>query len=70
MTSVTKKIIDMLDMLPEKEQEFACEVLRKLFLEWYPFFQKITPAEALRISEAKKEFEYGQIISHNEIEWK
>lgn len=70
MTSVTKKIIDMLDMLPEKEQEFACEVLRKLVLAWDPDFSKITPAEALRISEAKKEFEYGETTNHNEIEWK
>jgi len=70
MSSVTKQIIDMLDMLPESEQQLACEVLKRLVLAWDPDYTKITPVEALRIAQAKKEIEEGETISHNDINWK
>lgn len=69
MTSVTKQIIDMVDMLPENEQELACEVLKRLVLAWDPDYTKITPVEALQIAQAKKEIENGEIINHTEIDW-
>lgn len=70
MTSITQQIIDMIDMLPENEQQLACEVLKRLVLAWDPDFTKITPAEALQIAQAKKEIKAGEIISHDEIQWK
>lgn len=70
MTSLTKQIIDMIDMLPENEQQLACEVLKRLVIAWDPDFKKLTPAEALQLEQAKKEIEAGETIGHNDIDWK
>ena len=70
MTSITKEIIDMIDMLPESEQQLACEVLKRLVLAWDPNFTKITPIEAIQITQAKKEIEDGEIINQKDIDWK
>lgn len=70
MTSVTKQIVDMLDMLPENEQQFACEVLKKLVLAWDSNYTKITPIEATQIEQAKREIKLGETISHTDILWK
>jgi hypothetical protein len=34
MSSVTKQIVDMIDMLPESEQKLACEILKRLVQAW------------------------------------
>ena len=70
MSSVTQQIIDMLDMLPENEQQFACEVLKRLVLAWDANYTKITPVEAVQIAQAEKEIELGETINHNDIDWK
>ena len=65
MTAATKEIMTMLDMLPEDEQKFACEVMKKLFLAWDPDFTKLTPEEAERLKTAE---ESGFIFEHD-IDW-
>jgi hypothetical protein len=60
----------MMDMLPESEQQLACEVLKRLVLAWDPDFTKITPVEAIQIAQAKKGIEAYETISHNDIDWK
>ena len=40
---------EMLDMLPEKEQNFAYELMKKLVLAWDPDFTKLTPDEKKRL---------------------
>ena len=62
MTSITKQIIDMLDMLPEQEQQFACEVLKRLVLAWDPDYTKLTPKESSQLAIAVKEIEAGDYI--------
>jgi hypothetical protein len=70
MSSVTQQIIEMLDMLPENEQQFACEVLKRLVLAWDSNYTKVTPVEAVRIAQAKKEIESGNVVCHEDILWK
>jgi len=70
MSSVTQQIVDMLDMLPESEQQFACEVLKRLVLAWDPNYIKLTPAEAIRFSQNIHEIESGETIKHCDIAWK
>lgn len=60
MSSVTKQIVEMLDMLPETEQQLACEVLKRLVLAWDPDFTKLTPSESVSLSNALKEIENGE----------
>jgi len=69
MSQNTQRIMDMLDMLPEKEQEFACELMRKLVLAWDPDFTKVTPDEAAALREADAEFVRGEAVGMDAIDW-
>jgi hypothetical protein len=59
MSSITKQIVEMLDMLPESEQQLACEVLKRLVLAWDPDYTKLTPAESMSFKIGMKELENG-----------
>ena len=50
----------MMDMLPEADQNFACEFIKKLVLAWDPDFTKATPQEAKEMAE-----EYRDNIPEN-----
>ena len=65
MSEKTMQIAEMLDMLPEKEQNFAYELMKKLVLAWDPDFTKLTPDEKKRLEKAEK----SGYISENEIDW-
>lgn len=45
MSNKSQQIAEMIDMLPEQEQEFAYELIKKLVLAWDPDFTKLTPDE-------------------------
>ena len=68
MTAV-KEITTMLEMLPQTEQEFACEVVRKLILAWDPDFTKLTPHEAAELKLAHKQALNGDFFVDDEIDW-
>lgn len=55
----------MMDMLPEADQNFACELIKKLVLAWDPDFTKATPQEAKEMAEA----EAGGFVDESEIDW-
>ena len=55
----------MLEMLPETEQDFALEFVKRLVLAWDPDYTKLTPSELERLEEA----EYGEYININDIDW-
>jgi hypothetical protein len=65
MSTLSLDIAKMIDMLPENEQQFAYEVIKRLVLAWDPYFTKLTPEEELRISRA----EASGYISDKEIDW-
>ncbi len=65
MSEKTKQIAEMIDMLPEQEQNLACEMLKRIVLAWDPDFTKVTTEEAKRIEEAEK----SGFVSENEIDW-
>ena len=69
MSSVTKQIVDMIDMLPESEQKLACEILKRLVQAWDPDYTKLTPVEAERVAKAKSEIENDKLVGHNDIDW-
>ncbi len=66
MSEKTMQMAEMLDMLPENDQNLAFEIIRKLVLAWDPDFTKLTPKERKELEEAENDPEY---ISHNEIDW-
>lgn len=69
MSAVSKQIIDMIDMLPENEQELAFELIKRMILAWDSDFTKLTPLERERLTMAEKEIEDGDIVSHSDINW-
>ena len=66
MNAATKEIVDLIEILPESEQNFALEFIRKLVLAWDPDYTKMTPAERASLKEALADKEK---ISHDQIDW-
>ena len=48
MTQVVQESVKMLETLPESEQEFASQLIKRLVLAWDPDFTKLTPEERKR----------------------
>lgn len=69
MSTTTKQVIDLMEILPESEQNFALEFIKKLVLAWDPDFTKVTPAERVRLEEAQKEIDNGETVSHDSVNW-
>lgn len=65
MSEKTKQIAEMIDMLPEQEQNLAYEMLKRIVLAWDPDFTKVTPNEEKEIEEAEK----GDFVPESEIDW-
>lgn len=65
MSGIVAEAARMMDMLPESEQSFACEFIKKLVRAWDPDFTKVTPEEAERISHA----EQSGFVDESEIDW-
>lgn len=65
MSEKAMQIAEMLDMLPEQEQDLACEMVKRIVLAWDSDFTKVTAGEAKRIEEA----EQSGFISNDEIDW-
>ena len=66
MNAATKEIVDLMEILPDSEQNFALEFIRKLVLAWDPDYTKMTPAERASLKEALADKEK---ISHDQIDW-
>lgn len=66
MSTATKEIIDLMEILPESDQNLALELIRKLVVAWDPDFTKLTPAEKKELDEAMADTE---TIPHEAINW-
>jgi hypothetical protein len=69
MTTITREISDMVNMLPENEQNLVFEFIKRIVLAWDSDFTKLTPAERHRLEEAEKDFANGNVVSHSDIDW-
>lgn len=65
MTKLVADTVKLMQMLPESDQRFAYEFMKKLVLAWDPDFTKLTKEEAERLKEA----ESSEFISIDEIDW-
>lgn len=63
------EIMELVEALPEKEQDFAYEFIKRLVLAWDPDFTKLTPAEKKRLDIAMAEIERGETVRHEDINW-
>lgn len=69
MVPIAQQIADMVDMLPEKDQALAFELVKKLVLAWDPDFSKVTPAEKAEIDKAAAELEAGDYVTDQAVNW-
>ena len=69
MSTITKQALDLMEILPESEQNFALEFIKKLVLAWDSDFTKVTPLERAELEQAIKEIESGETIPHEAINW-
>lgn len=69
MGNTAQAIASMVDILPENDQQLAYELVKKLLLAWDPDFTKVTPEEAAQLEEAERNFDKGEIVSMDEIDW-
>ncbi|MEG1028093.1 MAG: hypothetical protein RSE07_05330 [Oscillospiraceae bacterium] len=69
MSVMAQQVAQMLDMLPEQDQNLAYELIKKLVLAWDPDFTKVTPEELKNIKIAEQEILNGETIKHSEINW-
>jgi hypothetical protein len=67
--TAVKEITSMLEMLPQDEQNFACEVMKKLVLAWDSDFTKLTPREAAELKIAHAQVANGEVLDDDEIDW-
>ena len=56
-------------LLPESDQNFALEFIKKLVLAWDPDYTKVTPAERKALEEAEKDMAENGTVSHDAINW-
>jgi GrpB-like predicted nucleotidyltransferase (UPF0157 family) len=69
MSVVSKQIIDMLDMLPESEQQLAFELIKRMVLAWDSDFTKLTSTERERLMKAEEEINNNETVNHLDIDW-
>lgn len=65
MSTTAMEAARLLDMLPESEQSFAVEFIKKLVLAWDPDYTRLTPEEAARLEQAEK----SGFVAEEEINW-
>ena len=69
MSGAVKEAIGLMEVLPESDQNFALEFIKKLVLAWDPDFTKVTPAEQKALEEAAADMKEEGTISHDAINW-
>lgn len=69
MNAVTKEAIGLMEILPESDQNFALEFIKKLVLAWDPDYTKVTLAERKELEEAEKDITENGTVSHDAINW-
>lgn len=69
MNSTIEKATNLLEILPESEQNFALEFIKKLVIAWDPDYTKTTPSERKVLQEAEQDFETGNTVDYKNIKW-
>ncbi len=69
MSGAVKEAVNLMEILPENDQNFALEFIKKLVLAWNPDYTKLTLSEKRMLDEAEKDMEKNGTISHDAINW-
>ncbi len=69
MSDVVREAIGLMEILPESDQSFALEFIKKLVLAWDPDFTKVTAKERKELEEVEKDIIKNGTIPHESINW-
>lgn len=69
MAPIAQQVAKMVDILPEKDQTLALELVKKLVLAWDPDYTRATPAEDAAMEQAIRELETGDYLTDEDIDW-
>lgn len=69
MSGAVKEAASLMEVLPEDDQNFALEFIRKLVAAWDPDYTKVTPAERDALEEAEKDMIENGTVSHDMVNW-
>lgn len=67
MSEKTREMFQLVDMLPESEQDFINEMIKRVVLAWDPDFTKVTLAEKQAMDVAEEELKNGEYYSHEDV---
>lgn len=67
MSERVKEMLQLVDMLPETEQNFISEMIKRVVLAWDPDFTKVTELERERMETAQTELKQGEYVSHEDV---
>ena len=67
MSEKTREMFQLVDMLPETEQNFINEMIKRVVLAWDPDFTKVTAEERHRMKLADEELKNGEYYSHDDV---
>ncbi len=65
MSTIVLKAAELMQVLPQKDQQFAYEFIKKLVLAWDPDFTKVTDEERAHILAAEE----SGFVDDSEIDW-
>lgn len=65
MSTIVIQAAELMQALPQSEQQFAYEFIKKLVLAWDPDFTKVTDEEKNRILQAEK----SGFVNDGDIDW-
>lgn len=69
MTQMVQESVRMLEMLPESEQEFVNQFIKRIVLAWDPEFTKLTLEERKRLEDAEQRIDSGDYVRDSDIDW-
>lgn len=69
MSGAIKEAVSLMEVLPETEQNFALEFIKRLVIAWDPDFTKVTLKERIALEEAENDVAENGTISHDAINW-
>lgn len=65
MSEQARIICEMVDILPDSEQNLAVEFIKRMILAWDPDYTKLTEQEQIRMEQAEE----SGFIDEEDIDW-
>lgn len=69
MSGAVKEVVALMEVLPESDQNFVLEFIKKLVLAWDPDYTKVTLAERKALEEAERDIAENRTVPHDAVNW-